>query len=159
MPAQKAYAAFGHVLVRNVYKDGETFDATIMPGHAFTMYWAKGAFTNWNVSTDSEWIDFPTGFVSRPGDYVPGVFRHTAVGETVVFCFDPAINRNYTPVMETWELAAGEQITMPAGTTLFLCDGSLFIDGRKFSGPMQIGIKSQDKIVVGDSKCYGLLFK
>ncbi len=159
MPAQKPYAAFGYVLVRNVYADGETFDATIESDKAWTDYWSRGAFKNFNLTTDSEWIDFPTGFITRPGDYVAGVFRHTAVGETVVYCYDPAINRGFTPDMQPWELEPGVQTLLPAGTKLFLCDGSMFIDGRRLVGPMQVSIKSDDKIVVGDSKCYGLLFR
>jgi hypothetical protein len=159
MPIQKAHAAFGYVLIRNDYADGEVIEATVKSDFAFTTYWAKGAFQNFNVSTGLDWVDFPTGHILRPGDYVGGVFRHTAVGETVVFCHDPALNRNYTPDIDVWSLDAQAQVVLPVGTRLFLCSGSLLIEGRKFDEPVQITIKSEDKIAVAESKCYGLLFR
>jgi hypothetical protein len=159
MPIQKAHAAFGHVLIRNDYVDGEIFEATIKSDFAYTIYWAKGAFENFNVSTGLGLVDFTAGYILRPGDYVGGVFRHTAAGETVVFCYDPVLNRGYTPGIDTWELAPQEQVTLPVGTKLFLCSGSLVIDGRKFDEPVQIAIKSEDKVVVAESQCYGLLFR
>lgn len=159
MAKQKLHAAFGHVLMCNTYEDGETFRADIKNDAPWTMYWAKGLFKNKNITTNSTWIDFPAGFIARPGDYTSGVFEHTSMGESIVFCFDPMLNHRYTPGIETWEIDADQQITMPVGTKLFLCEGEILVDDKRIQGPMQVSIKTTDKVITGGTKCYGLIFK
>ncbi len=154
----KPYAAFGHVLIENTYDDNETYTAIIGDDVKCTTFWAKGFFKNKHVSANSDFRDFPTGTFLRPEDCVPGVFEHTSVGESKVFCFDQRLNPGKHPDMLPFILTGGSETVLPKGTKLFLCDGELAVKGKNISKPTQLSIASEDALITAVTDCYGLLF-
>lgn len=155
----KPRAAFGYVLIENTYADGETWRAIINDDIKCTTFWVKGLFKNKHLTLGSEdFEDFQPGRFLRPVDYMQGVFEHTSVGESKVFCFDQRLNNNQYVELSPFLLSSGNQATLPIGTKLFLCAGSLSMQDRTIEQPTQIHIQSGDTLVSASTDCYGLLF-
>jgi len=154
------HAAFGYVLIENTYADGEIWRSIINDDIKCTTFWVKGLFKNKQLSVGSEDViaDFLPGHFLRPTDYVTGVFEHTPVGESKVFCFDQRLNNNEYVDIEPFLLSAGEQTTLPKGTKLFVCSGHLVVGDRNILQPTQVSVQSGDILVTANSDCYGLLF-
>lgn len=156
---QKPYAAFGYVLIENTYADGEVVTAIIDNNYSCYTFWACGMFKNKNVSTNTEMQDFATGCFLRPSDYFPGVFEHTSVGESKVFCLDERFKSHTHVQLESFKMVAAESQVLPKDTKLFLCAGNLLVNGRNIDQPTQIHIRTGDTSVTAVTDCYGLLFK
>lgn len=157
---QKPYAAFGHVLIENTYADGETYTAVINNDITCYTFWAKGVFKNKDISKNANLPDFAAGQFFRPRlDYVQGIYEHTSVGESKVFCFEERINSNADVHLEAFILKAGLQTTLTKDARLFLCAGNLTTNAINITKPTQISIRSGDTLVTAVTDCYGLLFK
>jgi hypothetical protein len=155
----KPHAAFGYVLIENTYADGETWNAIINSDIKCTTFWVQGLFKNKHLSLSTEDIeDFQPGHFLRPADYVPGVFEHTSVGESKVFCFDQRLNNNTYVEIVPFVLKSGNQETLPNNAKLFLCAGSLSVGEKTISKPSQISVQSGDVLVSALTDCYGLVF-
>ncbi len=154
----KPFAAFGHVLICNILNEGEVYTAIVEEGTPCTIFWAKGYYTNKHVSANAEFRDFPRGTFLRPSDLVPGVFEHTAVEASEVFCYDARLNAGRQPQIDPFILSAGEERVLPKGTKLFFCSGALAVAGRALDRPTQLTISTADTVVRADADCYGLLF-
>jgi hypothetical protein len=154
----KPFAAFGYVLTRNTYTDGEVYTAVIGESVDCTTFWTKGAFKNYNLSTGADIHDFPTGYFLRPTDYVPGMFMHTVVGDAEVFCYDSRLNNGELPQIDPWFLTGGAQTVLPKGTKLFLCSGTLTVNDNNIDKPTQLHIQSGNLLVTSVTDCYGLIF-
>lgn len=154
----KPFAAFGYVLTRNTYTEGEVFTAILGDNVTCTTFWSKGAFKNRNLSTGVDIHDFLTGHFLRPSDYVSGVFEHTAIGNAEVFCYDTRLNKGETAQMMPWHLPGATEAILPKNTKLFLCSGTLTINGNNVEKPTQLHIQSKDSLVTAMTDCYGLLF-
>lgn len=152
------YAAFGYSLVEMSLVDGETYQAEVSENLGTVHLWVRGGFKNKNLTTGEPWEDFPVGTFLTPESYVAGTFEHTAIGDTSLFCYNSARNRDYVPPISKFHLVAGESTVLPQGTKLFLCSGSVTINGNQISKPTQIrGIHSPLSIHA-ETDCYGLLF-
>jgi hypothetical protein len=139
---QKPYAAFGHVLIENTYADGETYTAVINNDITCYTFWAQGVFKNKDISKNADLPDFTAGHFFRPRlDYVQGIYEHTSVGETKIFCFEERINSNADVDLEAFILKAGSQTTLPKDTKLFLCAGNLSVNDRSIEKPTHISIR------------------
>jgi hypothetical protein len=157
---QKPYAAFGHVLIENTYSDGEISTAVINNDITCYTFWVQGLFKNKDITKNTPIQDFAPGQFFRPRlDYVQGIYEHTSVGETKIFCFEERINSNADVDLDSFILTAGSQTTLPKDTRLFLCAGNLAIKDRSITKPTQISISSGDTLVTATTDCYGLLFK
>ncbi len=154
----KPFAAFGHVLTRNSYDEGEVYTAIVESGTPCTIFWAKGYYTNKHVSANADFRDFPRGTFLRPSDLVPGVFEHTAVEASEVFCYDARLNAGRQPQIDPFILLAGQEQVLPKGTKLFMCSGLLTVAGRTIDKPTQLTISTADTTVRADTDCYGLFF-
>jgi hypothetical protein len=154
----KPFAAFGHVLMQNTYKEDETFFAIIGEDIKCTTFWVKGAFKNKHITTNEDFRYFPTGTFLRPPDYIPGTFEHQSVGESVVFCFDQRLNGDKYVELVPFILTGGAETVLPVGTKLFLCSGILTVSGNNIGKPTQLHIRSGDSLVTAVTDCYGLIF-
>jgi len=155
---QKPFAAFGHVLICNSCNKGEVYIANVEENTPCTIFWAKGYYKNKHVSANQDFRDFPTGTFLRPEDLVPGVFEHTAVEESDVFCYDSRLNNGQSLDITPWILPGGSETILPVGTKLFLCSGTLTVNSSNIDKPTQVNIRSGNTLVTAVTDCYGLLF-
>jgi len=156
---QKPYAAFGYVLIENIYADGEVVIAIIGDDIKCTTFWVQGMFKNKNISENTGLDDFLVGHFLQPSNYIPGTFEHTSVGESRVFCYDQRLNENKYINLEPFLLAGGAETILPKDTKLFLCCGSLAVNGNNINQPTQINVKSGNTLVTAVTDCYGLVFE
>jgi len=155
---QKPFAAFGHVLICNSCNKDEVYTATVEENTPCTIFWAKGHYKNKHVSANADFMDFPRGTFLRPGDLVPGVFEHTAIEESDVFCYDSRLNGGQSLDITPWILPGGSETILSVGTKLFLCSGTLTVNGNNIDKPTQINISSGNTLVTAVTDCYGLIF-
>lgn len=158
MYTQKAYAAFGYVLVKNTYPANEVVEVTVDDASTATFFWTRGKFHSILKDTGEQVPDWEAGTFINPSDYIKGTFIQTPPVETVVWCYEPKTNRGYTPPLSKFELSDGGQSTLTLGTKLFLCEGALEINGNIIQSPTQILVKNGDKQAVARGQCYGILF-
>jgi hypothetical protein len=154
----KPFAAFGHVLIRNSCVKGEVYSAVVEEGTPCTIFWAKGHYKNKNLTTGEDFRDLPRGTFLRPEDLVPGVFEHTAVEESDVFCYDARLNGNQSIGLIPWHLPGGTETVLPVGTKLFLCSGTLTVHSNNIEKPTQLHVRFGDSLVTAVHDCYGLIF-
>lgn len=155
---EKPYAAFGHLLIERSLIDGETYTAIVSEAPQSTHFWAKGAFSNRNLTTNEDMPDFVTGTLLTPSDYYPGTFEHTAVGDTSLFCFHLQENQNDLPTVTKLVVAAGESVTLPQGTKLFHCAGEMTVNGNLVDKPTQIRSATNVLTISATTDCYGMIF-
>lgn len=152
----KPFAAFGCILTRNTYADGEVFISIVPENTPFTNFWAKGLFKTRNLATGEQERDLPAGSFVGLADSVPGTFEHTAVGETEVFCYDVNLNNGKPFFFTPFSLEGGAESLLPVGTKLFLCSGVLAVNGKNVDKPMQITVSSKNTLVTAVTDCHGL---
>jgi hypothetical protein len=155
---QKPFAAFGHVLIKNSYADKEIVIGVIKEDIQCTTFWVKGKFENENLETGERCIDFVPGTIYKPADYTTGVFKHTVVGDTEVFCYDIRRNNGRDIDLTAFHLPGASETILPVGTKLFLCSGLLSIGNLVVDRPMQIRIENENVLLTANEDCYGLIF-
>lgn len=153
---QKPFACFGYVLIANYYDEGEVFEVRLTANSKTALFFVKGHVVCYDKDTN-EFIEeyFPGAYADVHRE---GVFKDVAVEASVCFCFDPKRHNDYVPPMGIVNLAQGEENICAAGTRLFLCEGTLSIDGQEFTGPCQIlmqGVKQATAL----TDAYGLIIK
>ena len=80
--------------------------------------------------------------------------------ETEWLCIPHQYNKNGLPELESVVIAPGNVVPITNNTDLFLVRGKLNINGKIFTGPTQIRIRSGDTIgsTDGNETCYGVKF-
>lgn len=77
--------------------------------------------------------------------------------DTQWVCVSHQYNPTGLPNVQSVVVAASQQVSLANNTNLFLVRGSLTINGRVFTGPARIRIRSGDVIATaGNSDCYAL---
>jgi hypothetical protein len=155
---QKPYSAFGHVLIQNTYTANEAVELTINDASISTFFGTKGKFQRVNKATGEPFPDWLAGSFVKPDEYIKETFILTPIGETIVWCYDPKLNRNFEPPMYKFDLLDGQTNLFLQGTKLFLCEGALIIDGQTINSPTQVYFKNGDKEALAQGQCYGILF-
>lgn len=155
---QKPYAAFGHVLIERSHQDGETYTAEVLANPQCSQFWVKGRFKNRDLTINEAMPDFVAGTFLSPIDYYAGMFEHTAVGDTTLFCFHMQEGQNDVPALSKFVLAAGEATTLPQGTKLFHCAGEMTVNGNTINKPTQIRSATNVLSVTATTDCYGIIF-
>jgi len=157
---RKMYRAFGFLVYNNIFKDAEPYFPAYAANRKWFNYFTKGSMVN-NVvmSTNEALPDWPTGSWITPDDLTfSGTVSHTIVGDTEVWCVPAEANNNYLPDCEKWFLSAGSSETLPVGTKIMFCDGSLAVNGQTITNPTQLKIKSSDTTVTANQDCFGIKF-
>jgi len=158
MLTRTMHPAFGYVVARNIcVKDDLMFVDATEEERSQTFY-VKGRYS---------WDDKNTGAHVRdclPGDFFSntttpiGILAGKALDEENIFyCFDPRLN-NKTAVPELTPLCVDSEITLAAGTKLFLCEGTILVKDRDISGPARVKFTFDTIVSCVGTPAYGLIF-
>ena len=155
---RKPFAAFGRVLYANYYAAGDVVDVTTTSDSATVLFFSDGSFTARDKQTgETVWECVPGWYSS--GNPQDRVYTGTANAASVCWCYDPKVNQGYVPPMETLILKSGESVSLAVGANLFLCSGTVQLNGKAYTGPYQLSVRSSDVTVVATTDVYGLQFK
>lgn len=155
---RKPYAAFGRVLYANYYEDGYTADTVTYSDSQTVLLFTEGNVIVRDKITGTVAYECAPGWIMR-GGYRNGLYTATATAPSVSWCYDPKVNQGYVPPIDLVALKSGEAIELPQGTTLFLCSGTLTINGVDHVAPRQISVKSASVTAAATTDVYGLNFK
>lgn len=158
MAIRKPFAAFGRVLYSNSYPAGELADFTINSESNTVLFFTEGSLTIRNKQTD-EVVEQCTPGWFKNGNYQDGLHSYTVNESAVSWCYDPLVNKGYIPVIEPFILPQGQTADIAVYTNLFLCSGTLQVNGQAFVGPYQLSIRTGTATTVATTDVYGLLFK
>lgn len=154
---RKPFAAFGRVLYANYYSPGDVVEVATASNSRTVLFFSEGNFTARDKQTGEVAWQCGPGWFS--GNHQDRVYTCTANTATVCWCYDPLVNQGFVPVIEALNLSAGQSTTLPVGTNLFLCTGTATVNGKQFTGPYQVAVRSQESTLVASGDVYGLLFK
>jgi hypothetical protein len=151
------HAAFSYVITRNIHTKGDTMLVDATARKRSHIFYVKGIFT---------WVDNTTGahvLDCSAGDFLPdavgpvGVFKGEALDEESIFyCVDPKTNKKELP--ELTPVRIDSQSELPAGTKLFLCEGTVLIKNKEITAPAQIKLASDAVVSCVGSPVYCLIF-
>lgn len=157
MYSLKPFAAFGYVLMRNIFPDGTILNSEVNQETPCTLYCTRGNI-DLVIEESGYSLNMVPGTYVTPDQYVLGLYKHTTIGESVLWCYDPRLNRGFTPPIEKFSLSENSEIELKMGTKLFLCEGKLAVGELETSKPTQLLIKSGDTVVRSVTNCYGFIF-
>ena len=155
---RKPHAAFGRVLYSNHYEAGYTVEASTFADSKTILLFTEGSFTARDKATGEVVHECVPGWISRDG-YENRVFNCVSNVDSVSWCYDPKVNHDFVPTIEVLAVKQGESVALPEGTALFLCSGTLQINGAAYVAPRQISVRSAGATATATSNVYGLLFK
>jgi len=154
---QKPFSCFGYVLLANYYEKDFVFDVETSSDSETVLYFVKGHVVGRNKATGEVAAQhFPGTFLTN---HIDMLYSTTAMEDTICFCFDPKTNKGYLPTIKKFELSAGNFTNMPNGTKIFLCEGTVRIGDKEFTGPYQIRLNTGEKRFTASSNVYGLIFE
>jgi len=153
---QKPCACFGYVILQNTYPKNNVYEVQTSSASDTLLFLVKGHMVFRNKET-KQMIEehFPGAYGS---DWADRLSEAVAVEESVLFCLSSQINRGYMPETIPVVLQENEADIFDAGTRLFLCEGTVEINGIEFTGPCQIGFKGQQTLKP-KTNIYGLIVK
>lgn len=155
---RKPFAAFGRVLYANYYSPGDVVEVSTSSTSKTVLFFSEGDFTARDKSTGETVLQCDPGWFSY-GNHQDRLMLCTAKAPTVCWCYDPLVNQGYVPPISVFKLPGGQSTTLPVGTNLFLCRGTVTVNGKQFTGPYQVAVRSQDATLAASGDVYGLLFK
>jgi hypothetical protein len=153
----KPYACFGHVLLSNTYDTTEKYFVNKTNENNDRVLAVSGHAQMYNEDTGEFCEDvFPGWFVSSR-NYEDTRYEFRIVEETTTFCYSAKLNQDYVPEIAPLVLEAGESQMLAPKTKLFLCKGTIDVDGRELVGPCQV-LNATDKTLVAKTPVYGMIF-
>lgn len=155
------YAAFGNILIKNTMAAGNTYQWDTAHRYAkCTTFLVSGRATAVNNITGETLGEYLPGNYLREYEYPSGSFTMTVNEDEEVWCYFPDVNKNIiTSPFDAMEIAKDISTTLSIGTKMFLCKGTLIIDGKQITGPAQISVKTSDQTALADEHCYALVLK
>lgn len=154
---RKPFAAFGRVLYANYYSPGDVVEVSTSSTSKTVLFFSEGNFTARDKNTGETIWQCGPGWFS--GNHQDRVYTCTANTATVCWCYDPLVNQGFVPTIEVLHVPGGQSKALLVGTNLFLCSGTASVNGKQFTGPYQVAVRSQDSTLVASGDVYGLLFK
>lgn len=162
---QTPYRAFGWIVLKTEFPAGSHIVADWPENRQWINFWTKGEVLN--ISTDSS--STPPNFSLRDGfagdwldqDYLNqchGIGSFDCVQDSVLWCISDDLNDSNMPSVEKWELNAGQSSQLPVGTRLFVCQGSVQIDGVDKTEPFCIHVKNNPLTVTANEQSYAFKF-
>lgn len=152
----KPHACFGFVVLSNHYVKDEVHHVATSADSTLVMMLVKGHV----VSKDKETGEFVEEFF--PGafgnTYVDGVFERITTEDSLVFCFDPRLNKGYVPPIDPVVMQPEDVETYVAGTRFFLCEGTIEVNGTEITGPHQVAFKGTQPMTA-KTDVYGMLIR
>lgn len=155
---QKPFAAFGYVLIANYYTKGEQFDVISTIDSKTFLFCSSGNTTGTDKLTGRVIETYTAGWTNS-GINTNQEYTNIVNEDSVCWCYDPKLNKGFIPEITPIIIKMGEVVEIKNMTKLFVCEGVLTIEGKQFTGPMQLHIKSGDKVVTAETGCYGLQFE
>jgi len=161
------YRAFGFTIIHVQFYAGERVfldpvsDNVFPVGEHFPFVWlyTKGKDVLRNVAT-GELIERQAGDCTLSKPYPLGEWVTTLPEDLELFCVGANVNQDKLPLsqyLQEWHLPSGSQAELPRGTQLFLAAGSLDVASKVMTGPMQVAVKSGNKVVTATSDCHGFI--
>lgn len=138
--------------------DNETYLAEVVANAQSAQLWVKGKFKNRNITLGEDMPEFSTGTFLNSNDYYAGLFEHTAIGDTVLFCCSRQVEDANPPVISKFFIVAGDSTVLPKGTKLFHCSGEVTINGNAVVKPTQVRSKANELNITAITDCYGMIF-
>lgn len=152
---QKPYASFQHIIHRNKFPNDEIW---VHRWRGESFFLVKGNITRVNTHTNENLSVFEEGMIAYRDDKViheSNIERCdapklrpivcTAVGDAEVFCLDPKMNKKDSVVI-AFKMIGGEKKEFKIGTKMFLCRGSLLVNGTPVTGPTQVSFSTSDMV-------------
>ena len=158
MLTRTMHPAFGYVVARNIcIKDDVMFVDATAEERSQTFY-VKGRFSWDDKNTGDHVRDCLAGDFFSNATTPIGILAGKALDDKNIFyCFDPRLN-NKNIVPELIPLCIDSQITLPAGTKLFLCEGTILVKDKEVSGPARIKFIFDTVVSYVGIPAYGLIF-
>lgn len=152
----KPCACFGYVILQNTYPKDSVYDVQTSASSETLLFLTKGHFV-FNSKETGEMLEehFPGAFGA---DWVDRLAEAVAVEESVLFCLTPKLNRGYIPETAPVVLNVDDTEMYDAGTRLFLCQGTIEVNGVEFTGPCQVGFKGAHSLKA-KTDVYGIIVK
>lgn len=166
---QKAFPAFGHVVIRNQIAAGEIINDDIYLNGVVKVevpfetcwFYTKGTVHQVNVDTGDVSVRGP-GYCNAVTKEVAGTWRAEFIEDATVFCVPPSERHPMAaPLIDSlsvFQLSQGQSTVLLKGTKLALCQGRISVNGREIPQLRQIEVKSSDQTVTAVEDCYGLIF-
>lgn len=154
---RKPFAAFGRILYANYYDKGEVFNLNTSVTSRTTLFFSSGDLIAKDKNTDEVVHVCKPGWFA--GSHKDSDLVCTALEPTVCWCYDPLVNQGYLPNIQAFTNIRGQRTMFNSFTNLFLCEGTVMIDQNTYTGPYQLAIKNDKRVVLCSTDAYGLLFK
>jgi len=153
---QRPLRVFGRVFIENTYEAGLQFKLIVKDITTCTIFCVKGYTESRDAETGVRRQDNFPGTILRGPDYVAKEYDLLVTEPAVVFCYDRLLNDGKELNCDVMDFATGDNVLLPQGTNLFLCEGSLCIEDRVFVGPTAIAVSTGAKVATAQTRCLGL---
>ncbi len=159
------YRTFGYITVKSTWDNGDHVVTPNPEGRQWINLATSGTMVN--AHTDATGTppnkalpDTTIGQWWTPAELQEfhGTLVWDAQGDVTCWCLCAENNNNWLPYVDKWVLASGETTTLPVGTKLFFCAGSITINGTTHTDPIQIHAKTSEISVTTNEDSYGILF-
>lgn len=163
----KQFPAFDYVIIKNKIEAGEIIDDDTLEDNVylynenFLTVWLQtsGLSTHTNVSGEVQLRSTGDSTISKP--LMPGSNTIVFNEQSDVFCVSPIANKHKNPKvppLDHFSLKAGQSVTLPLGTKLFLASGSLNLGGIIVDKIRQVELVTGARLCTANTDCLGLLF-
>lgn len=159
------YRTFGYITIKTTYDDGEHVVDPCPENRVWTNYLTEGAMINAHTDAAStppneSLPDTVTGQWWTPEELQAfyGTLTFDTQGTTTIWCLCAENNNNWMPYVDKWFVASGETVSLPVGTKLFFCKGSITIDGVTYTDPIQLHAKTTAMSATTNEDSFGILF-
>lgn len=155
---RKPFAAFGRVLYANYYDAGEVVNFTTRSDSKTVLFFTDADLTIRDLQTNAVAYQCVPGWF-KSGDYVDGQFTFTVNQAGTSWCYDPLVNHDYVPIIEPFILKQGITAELAVNSNLFVCSGTLQVNGQPVQGPYQLAVRTGAAALSATTDVYGLIFK
>jgi len=162
----KTKVVFGFVVQHNKISVGDQYGVTIHRDVNSAQFGNTSVFTKGRITGARE-DGSPLPFERVPGvttlgrDLIPaGTYIFTAEEDSEWWCVNFTANR-FNPEffgISVVVLAPGESHVVGAGAKLFLCSGSMQIDGETLTDAQEIPVPTEQKTITALTDCYCFSF-
>lgn len=160
------YAAFGTVVILCTASPGDNKQTVLGPNGLVTSgwyYYTSGRAEVTVIATGERLADRTPGWLNVDHSHANASNGGTASLSFPVptqwVCIPHAHNAKGLPTLSSLVFSEGETKLIPNETNLFLARGTLVVNGKSFTGPAQIRIRSGEATAVASTECYSLIFK
>lgn len=132
------HKVFGWAVHQKVFAQGEQYTSRLErdtdPKDSENItFWTKGRIAGVNTATGEATPDRAAGMFSFDLPVYPaGTYLMTAQEPSEWWCVNYMANVKALPTLRPLVVTPGDSVTLPEGTRLFVCEGTLSLDGETF---------------------------